>query len=560
MPSRPEERSHRPGPSRLLGRTAEAWIAALVVAIPFLAPWLGALASGDPVPLPRHPTQSAVGAEGHLAAWRLAAAARSAEQGQRPEWSDWIDPPRGVALGGADHGLLYWEAAEPAVQAFGAPGALWLGTALLVAAGALAVQRLVRAAGGSTATSAGLAIAWSLSPAAVEGTLGGPITVWAPTLPWAALGAALVLSPGPGGGRRSLLGGAVGALALGLAPWIGASTALGTAVAVSAGLGLGRLAGAADAGRDRRGPGLPGLLALGGICFGGLVGAVHSERVRNDPDRDVSTAVVGPAAVPETRVPARRPLVGPPPFHPLLREHLESVPGTAPLVPVTVAVLGLLSLPLRRARRWALTAVIGSATVLWVLPAGIGAALAPLVPLVWVVAAAVRLESLSRTWLRWLLLSLVVAEVWVWPLPTAQIAASPTCAAIAASPVPGALLDLPRREGPSPAHSRQRQHRRPTPWPLAPATEPPRRGVLATLAPEVERLRATGSVEDPEALAAELEWLGVGHLLLEGAFGEPSLEGVLDRLPGWERGPAFPGEALRWWYRTRELWSLRAGD
>lgn len=553
MPAtRAESTARRPAaaPVRRFGR----WLAPLLIAalVAVAGTWpLARVALGPVEAVPTHPLiGDGPHAAGHVQAWGLWSAAGAAGPFREPR----VGPGGGAYLGVGEHGALWRVAAAPLTRALGPHRAAALSTLLLLAAAGALAYRAARALGTGRLPGVAGAIAFVASPALLERGLVAHAGLASPLVPAAALAAAALVR------LRSPV---LAAIALGGAGAAASAVGAGTFVAVA----LAALAGAwlARSGAPRV-PGGSTVVALGLALAASTAttAALFVDGARADARAAEPTAIEGaapshsvdPLAASVTRL---RPLAGPSPFHPVIRRWAG--PGTIvagkPAPAVGLATLALAALVVLRVRRWrlpAFAALLTTAAAVLVNHAAVEAALLPVGILGLCLVAARGCEAAGRVpaaaLAGLLLLDAVVAP---WPLERWEPSAS--LERLATSPVPGSVLDLPLRSGSQVALSRQTVHGRRTPVPAYPERAGALLGDLVSRAPTMGRLVLGEPPLDSDQLAAEFEWIGVGHVQVEiGTLSDPILD-ALDRMPGWERAP--DDGVLHWWYRTRGLWSLR---
>jgi hypothetical protein len=191
------------------------------------------------------------------------------------------------------------------------------------------------------------------------------------------------------------------------------------------------------------------------------------------------------------------------------------------------------------------------------------ARLFPLAHLALCCAAASGFAALTRSSARhglralgWALALCVPLEFWSGTYPSMPFPAPTAVRAIAAEPGSGAVLSLPFSGGAHASMAWQAQHGRPVPWSYVARAHPDALAEIARRAPALYALASGGTEPAPEVLAAELEALGIEHVLASPAeLAEPARwSALLDALPGWERVP-LPSDAAglepRWWRRVR---------
>lgn len=548
-----------PGGSRR-GRDALWVLGCVLAAISIAAPWQALIAGGVP-------TERAGGMAAWSGVWRFWATILALEGPGAGLHSGLLAQPWGVELMLGEHGTLYARLLAPVHALLGAPRSFCLAWCLSVGVSAGATYGLLRSFGRARWVSLVVAVVWAATPAFSLRGFDGPGALLPPTAPLAALGLLRALTSGDARPFRALAGGLLAGAALIASLQIGplsATTTLFAVVLTALHLSAVRSAG----------PGLVGVVAVGLVGASMYLGAREAQDALPVLDGRLLAAPVGYDAPLESgseRAPIA--LVGRPPLW----------PGEAPnrgWMPALGLILAAVGGVRRGARLSTGAALLGSGLLGWgLLGWGRGAeSLAPAIAAAvggWVLALAARaLERIRPHALAGLAAGLLVSEVLtpgagVAPMPALEVARS-----VGASPLKGALLDVPVRRAPGPHLARQWTHGRPTPAFHEPAPPPQPDQALAALAPELARLLGPGpagagrgadgldeGAAEPleslaERLAAELDWLALDHLLVEPGQLDPTSERLLDRIPGWERAPdpRAPDEP-RWWYRATELWS-----
>ncbi len=545
----------------------------MLAAISIAAPWQALIAGGVP-------TERAGGMPAWSGVWRFWATALALEGPGAGLHSGLVAHPWGVELMLGEHGALYARLLAPIHALLGAPRSFCLAWCLSVGVSAGASYGLLRSFGRARWVSLVGAVVWAAAPVFSLRGFDGPGALLPPTAPLAALGLLRALTSGDARPLRALAGGLLAGAALIASLQIGPLSATTTLFAVV--LTALHLSAVKSAG-----PGLVGVVAVGLVGASMYLGAREARDALPPLDGRLLAAPVGYDA-PLEPVGYDAPLepVGyDAPLEPGLERASTALVGRPPLWPGGapnrgwMPAMGLILAAVGGVRRGARlstgAALLGSGLLGW----GVGAeSLAPAIAGAvggWVLALAARtLERIRSHALAGLAAGLLVSEVLapgpgVAPTPALEVAR-----AVGASPLKGALLDLPVRRAPGPHLARQWTHGRPTPAFHEPAPHPTRERALAALAPELARLFAPGpargglAADDRdgggageleslvERLAAELDWLALDHLLVEPGRLGPASEQLLDRVPGWERAPdpRAPDEP-RWWYRATELWS-----
>ncbi|QDU66938.1 hypothetical protein [Engelhardtia mirabilis] len=566
-------RTDRPKRVALSARPLWGLIVALVLAVGLSWP----LAVSGAGSVQAHPLgESSATASGHVLAWGL----WSAGGPSGPFVERRVASPGGVFLGDGEHGAVWRLVGSELASIVGVHQAANLLTlSILMASGVLAylVARRLRL---SRIQSILAAVLWVASPALIERGLASHAGLAPPTVPAAALlAAALVRLRRPLAAAMAL--GVVGAFAAAA----GEGTALAAALAAAAGAWFARPA-------MPRVTGGPTVVALGlTLALSTTLAAAlwldwaRDEALGSAAGPDAVALVDGPAespgvgggwpssALPERIGSApidRRPIAGPSPFHPLTRllvtGHPEGGTGQpaerkrpAPALGLAAILLG--AVVVLRVPTWRRPAIVGLVALsvaalarsLW-----LEAAVLPLATLTMALVAARGVAAIRSRPIAMAIGGLALLEAVALPWPLQRWAPSSNLEQLAASPVPGAILDLPVRAGSQAAHSRQVIHQRSTPLALFPERSGGSLEALVRRAPSVGHLLLGQVPPEPEQLAAELEWVGVGHLMAEKGALLPAMVDALDALPGWERAP--DDAVVHWWYRTRGLWTADAHD
>jgi len=153
----------------------------------------------------------------------------------------------------------------------------------------------------------------------------------------------------------------------------------------------------------------------------------------------------------------------------------------------------------------------------------------------------------------WALALCVPLEFWTRPYPSMAFEVPTAVRAIAAQPGSGGVLSLPFSGGAHASMSWQTQHRRPVPWSYVARSHPAALAEIARRAPALYALASAGVEPVPSALAADLETLGVEHVLASPhELSDPARwSALLETLPGWERVPlpSYAEAREPWWWR-----------
>ena len=520
---------------------------ASLIAVLLGAPWL--LLGGGRVPASSYVDPDA--AEGFFGVWRTLASTRAAIL----EGSGRLD----LLVG--EHGQG-WSELATAIFAWASPEVAFVATwCLLVGAAAALTTAVARAYGLRPGVAVACGATWAALPVFADRALFGLAGLGSPTVPGVVLGIAWSLGSGDGRSARALLGGLLAGCSLALSLWIGPSTALATLLASTLGaLQLPLLARRAST---------PGLSGIAAVILTGTLMFLGASRVDDTPragqERALPVTILAEDENP-------RPAVGWSPYSTLTRVFarsefgLERLPfdsdrSLAPRVPAPVLPLGLLlvlTLGIWRSR----LRVLAAGALLLTLGAAVwtGGVLGPSLwtaGSLWacLIGGAVWDREARGTW-RAGIPALILAELCLQPFPSVPLPDASVTRAIASSPVGGSVLELPLRRGVGVQHAHLTSHGRPPALPLIPGR--PGLGVASfrTSAPATARLVVERELEDPEQLAAELDWLGVGHLMVATEALDESTVELLDRLPGWERAPKLGAEGREdWWYRASQLWS-----
>ena len=499
-------------------------------------------------------------ASGHVQAWGL----WSAGGPSGPFLERRVAAPGGVFIGEGEHGAAWRVLGSQLSELVGthrAADLLTLGILALSGWLAFRVGRVLRL---SRLQSILAALLWVASPALIERGLTSHAGLAPPMLPAAVLLAtAIVQLRAPLAAALAL--GAVGALAAA----VGEGTAIATACAALVGAFLAR-------GSMPRVVGGSTVVALGlALAASTTLAAALWVDAERDQARGhgVASAETGTprsvAGMPGSALPEgieaaaidRRPIAGPSPFHPLARLMAaeRSAGSGRPAPAIGLAAIGLGALVVLRVPRWrhpAVLALVGLAGAALSRSLMLEAALLPLSILAMAFVAARGLATVRKKSLAMAVCALALLELAAVPWPLARWSSSANLDRLAVSPVRGSVLDLPVRAGPQAAHSRQTVHQRSTPLALYPERSQGSLEALVQRAPAAGHLLLGQVPPDPDQLAAELEWIGVGHLLVEIGSMLPAVVDALDSLPGWERAP--DDGVVHWWYRTRGLWTADA--